>query len=59
MSARQKNRSRVLSAAALKLKREGKTNREIAETLNIDIAQVPKRIKLGERFSEPSQGVAA
>lgn len=49
---RRNNRSRSIAKAAFKLRKEGRTNDQIAEQLGIDKEVVPARVQMGERLED-------
>ena len=43
-------RARALAVQIAKLRREGMTNRQIAEIVGIDVKRVPSKADIGERL---------
>ena len=43
-------RARALAIQIAKLRREGMTNRQIAEIVGIDVKRVPSKVDIGERL---------
>lgn len=43
-------RARALAIQIAKLRREGMTNRQIAEIVGVDVKRVPSKVDIGERL---------
>ena len=43
-------RARALAIQIAKLRRQGMTNRQIAEIVGIDVKRVPSKVDIGERL---------
>ena len=43
-------RARALAVQIAKLRRQGMTNRQIAEIVGIDVKRVPSKVDIGERL---------
>ncbi len=43
-------RARALAVQIAKLRREGMTNRQIAETVGIDVKRIPSKVEIGDRI---------
>ncbi len=47
-----RKRQQVKAKTAFKLRQSGHTNKQIAESLGVDVKRVPELVKVGERLSQ-------